>query len=145
MTEKMINELMKNHEDTVKNSKLADVVVIKKPGKEPELIRGEQIDREIVNLGLFLELCDLGDTGLIAVYDSRKAFDISGKKYVFGTVIVVHKGKNGTEAAAIVGKAIAERALEKGISTVAFDRGGYLYHGRVKSLAEAAREAGLKF
>lgn len=97
MTEKMINELMKNHEDTVKNSKLADVVVIKKPGKEPELIRGEQIDREIVNLGLFLELCDLGDTGLIAVYDSRKAFDISGKKYVFGTVIVVHKGKNGTE------------------------------------------------
>lgn len=97
MTEKMINELMKNHEDTVKNSKLADVVVIKKPGKEPELLRGEQIDREIVNLGLFLELCDLGDTGLIAVYDSRKAFDISGKKYVFGTVIVVHKGKNGTE------------------------------------------------
>ena len=55
------------------------------------------------------------------------------------------KGKNGTEAAAIVGKAIAERALEKGISTVAFDRGGYLYHGRVKSLAEAAREGGLKF
>ena len=55
------------------------------------------------------------------------------------------KGKTGTEAAAIVGKAIAERALEKGISTVAFDRGGYLYHGRVKSLAEAAREGGLKF
>ena len=97
MTEKMINELMKNHEDTVKNSKLADVVVVKKPGKDPELIRGEQIDREVVNLGLFLELCDLGDTGLIAVYDSRKSFDISGKKYVFGTVIVVHKGRNGTE------------------------------------------------
>ena len=55
------------------------------------------------------------------------------------------KGKAGKEAAAIVGKAIAERALEKGISTVAFDRGGYLYHGRVKSLADAAREGGLKF
>ena len=55
------------------------------------------------------------------------------------------KGKTGIEAAALVGKAIAERSLEKGISTVAFDRGGYLYHGRVKSLAEAAREGGLKF
>ncbi len=55
------------------------------------------------------------------------------------------KGKNGTEAAAIVGKAIAERALAAGITTVSFDRGGYLYHGRVKSLAEAAREGGLIF
>ena len=55
------------------------------------------------------------------------------------------KGKNGIETAAIVGKAIAARAQEKGITTVAFDRGGYLYHGRVKSLAEAAREGGLIF
>ena len=55
------------------------------------------------------------------------------------------KGKSGIEAAAIVGKAVAERAVAKGISEVAFDRGGYLYHGRVKSLAEAAREGGLKF
>ena len=55
------------------------------------------------------------------------------------------KGKTGIEAAAIVGKAIAERALAKGITEVAFDRGGYLYHGRVKSLADAAREGGLKF
>ena len=55
------------------------------------------------------------------------------------------KGKSGIEAAAIVGKAIAARALEKGIDTVAFDRGGYLFHGRVKSLADAAREGGLKF
>lgn len=55
------------------------------------------------------------------------------------------KGKKKVEAAAIVGKAIAERALAKGISEVAFDRGGYLYHGRVQSLADAAREGGLKF
>ena len=48
-------------------------------------------------------------------------------------------------AAAEVGKAIAERAKEKGITHVVFDRGGYLYHGRVKALADAAREAGLKF
>ena len=48
-------------------------------------------------------------------------------------------------AARQVGKLIAERALEKGIKKVVFDRGGYLYHGRVKALADAAREAGLDF
>jgi large subunit ribosomal protein L18 len=55
--------------------------------------------------------------------------------------------KNGgnVEAAAQVGKRIAEKAKKLGIETVAFDRGGYRYHGRVKALAEAARENGLKF
>jgi large subunit ribosomal protein L18 len=48
-------------------------------------------------------------------------------------------------AAQTIGKLIAERAKEKGISKVVFDRGGYIYHGRVKSLADAAREAGLQF
>lgn len=48
-------------------------------------------------------------------------------------------------AAKAMGKAIAEKAKEKGITTVAFDRNGYKYHGRVKALAEAAREGGLKF
>ncbi|MGB2554208.1 MAG: 50S ribosomal protein L18 [Flavobacteriaceae bacterium] len=50
-----------------------------------------------------------------------------------------------TQIAAEVGKSIAKKAIEKGISEVAFDRGGNLYHGRVKSLAEGAREGGLKF
>lgn len=55
-------------------------------------------------------------------------------------------GKGGNAAAAtIVGKRIAERAKAAGIESVAFDRAGYAYHGRVKALAEAAREAGLKF
>ncbi|MBR0568082.1 50S ribosomal protein L18 [Azoarcus sp. L1K30] len=49
------------------------------------------------------------------------------------------------QAAAVVGKLIAERAKAAGIETVAFDRSGFLYHGRVKTLAEAAREGGLKF
>ena len=50
-----------------------------------------------------------------------------------------------TEVANLVGKAIAEKALKIGVEAVAFDRGGNLYHGRVKSLADGAREAGLKF
>lgn len=50
-----------------------------------------------------------------------------------------------SEKAALVGKSIAEKALAAGIDTISFDRGGYLYHGRIKSLAEGAREAGLKF
>lgn len=54
------------------------------------------------------------------------------------------KGGNA-EAAKLVGKLVAERAIEKGITTVVFDRGGYIYHGRVAALAAAAREAGLKF
>ena len=49
------------------------------------------------------------------------------------------------EAAAAVGKAVAERAKESGVEAVAFDRSGFKYHGRVKALADAAREAGLKF
>ena len=58
------------------------------------------------------------------------------------------KGADSTgnsSAAAAVGKLVAERAKAKGVEVVVFDRGGYIYHGRVKALAEAAREAGLKF
>ena len=60
-------------------------------------------------------------------------------------VVAEAAGKNKCEVAALVGKLAAQRAAEKGISTVAFDRNGYLYHGRVKMLADAAREGGLKF
>jgi len=54
-------------------------------------------------------------------------------------------GKAKTGMAELVGSLVAKRALSKGISQVVFDRGGYKYHGRVKALAEAARQAGLKF
>ena len=56
----------------------------------------------------------------------------------------IGKGTN-VEVAAAVGKLVAEKALKAGIESVKFDRGGYLYHGRIKSLAEGARAAGLKF
>ena len=62
-----------------------------------------------------------------------------------GEVKKAIEGKHKTEAAKIVGKIVAERAKKAGISQVVFDRGGYKYHGRVKALADGAREAGLSF
>jgi len=66
---------------------------------------------------------------------------------LFHLAIKLWQGKkvNKTEQAKMVGSAIAEKAKAAGINEVVFDRGGYLYHGRVKALADAAREAGLKF
>lgn len=73
--------------------------------------------------------------------------DVNGVTLVSAST--VEKGFEGyggnVEAARKVGKLIAERAAEKNIEKVVFDRGGYIYHGRVKSLAEGAREGGLKF
>jgi large subunit ribosomal protein L18 len=55
------------------------------------------------------------------------------------------EGKNKTEAAKLVGQLLAQRALAAGVKQVVFDRGGYRYHGRIKALADGAREAGLDF
>ncbi|RKX72553.1 50S ribosomal protein L18 [candidate division TA06 bacterium] len=55
------------------------------------------------------------------------------------------KGKNKIEVSKIIGEAIAKKAIDKGIKKLVFDRGGYKYHGRIKSFAEACREAGLDF
>ena len=73
--------------------------------------------------------------------------DVAGKTLVSAsTVEKCFEGNGGNAAAAKkIGETIAKRALEKGIENVVFDRGGYIYHGRVKALAEGAREGGLKF
>ena len=62
-----------------------------------------------------------------------------------GNQVTVLEKTNNVEAAAVVGKVVAKKALEKGIATVVYDRGGFIYEGKVKALAEAAREAGLEF
>ena len=75
--------------------------------------------------------------------------DAQGVTVAAASSLEGEKGKkpkgSDTAAAAMIGKLIAERAIEKGVKDVVFDRGGYIYHGRVKALAEAAREAGLNF
>lgn len=74
--------------------------------------------------------------------------DVEGKTLVAASSLESgFEGENGgnKEAARRVGEMIAKKAIEKGIDTVVFDRGGYIYHGRVQELAEGAREAGLKF
>ena len=84
------------------------------------------------NKEIYVQLVDdLANKTLVA--SSSQIKDIAGQK------------TTKTEKAKLVGKLIAEKAKEAGINTVVFDRNGYLYHGRVKSLADAARENGLKF
>lgn len=77
--------------------------------------------------------------------DDTKGVTLASASTLEKSVKAEIAGKTKREAAAIVGKLAAERAKEKGIETVVFDRGGYLYTGRVQSLADGAREAGLKF
>jgi large subunit ribosomal protein L18 len=71
--------------------------------------------------------------------------DLAGKTLVSASSKGLEANGNKSEVAAQVGKNIAAKALEAGINEVVFDRNGYLFHGRVKSLADAAREGGLKF
>jgi len=72
--------------------------------------------------------------------------DQTGETLASASTLALELKTGGNIAAAKeVGKSVAERAAEKGIKKVVFDRGGYLYHGRIKALADAAREAGLEF
>ena len=72
--------------------------------------------------------------------------DLEGKTLAAASWLQLKGGKGSkTDQAAEVGKLLAQNAKQAGVETVVFDRGGYLYHGRVKALADAAREGGLKF
>lgn len=89
----------------------------------------------------------------LAVYRSNKEIyaqlinDADGRTLVAASSLNNSEAHNGSKVdqAAVVGRLIAEKAKEANVETVVFDRGGFLYHGRIKALAEAAREAGLKF
>ena len=79
------------------------------------------------------------------VFDASGAHVVAAASTLQKSVADGLAGTRNIAAAAAVGKAVAERALAAGVDAVAFDRSGFRYHGRVKALAEAAREAGLKF
>ena len=85
------------------------------------------------NKQIYVQFID-DNTGETMISASSREKEVAEKKEV-----------SKSEQAKLVGKLIAEKAREKGISQVIFDRNGYLYHGRIKSLADAARENGLKF
>ncbi len=86
------------------------------------------------NKGIYVQLIDdLNNTTLLSASSIDK------------DIVQLCAGKTKTEQASVVGEAIAKKAIDKGINTVVFDRNGYLYHGRIKTLAESARNAGLKF
>ncbi|HEY3346541.1 MAG TPA: 50S ribosomal protein L18 [Nitrospirota bacterium] len=79
------------------------------------------------------------------VIDDTKGVTITAASTLDGDVKAGLKATGNIEAAKKVGAAIAAKALEKGVKDVVFDRGGYIFHGRIKALADSAREAGLNF
>ena len=93
------------------------------------------------------------DTPRLTVYRSSKhfyaqVFDSLGSKVIVSASTTekdLDVKSNNLDAAVVIGKKVAERAIENGITKVVFDRSGYKYHGRIKALADSAREAGLEF
>jgi len=108
--------------------------------------------RRLIHSRIREKLSGTGERPRLNVYRSLNHIyvqvidDQTGKTLVSASSLGMKLKSGGNVAAAKeIGKTVAERAAEKGIKRVVFDRGGYLYHGRVKAVAEAAREAGLEF
>jgi large subunit ribosomal protein L18 len=106
--------------------------------------------RQRIHARIRAKLSGTGERPRLNVYRSLSHIyaqvidDQTGQTLVSASTIKMKTGGN-LAAAKEIGKAVAEQAVAKGIKKVVFDRGGYLYHGRVKALADAAREAGLEF
>jgi len=109
--------------------------------------------RQRIKYRIRKRLSGSGERPRMTVYRSNKQIYVQLVDDVSGQTLVSASSKekeiasqkvNKIDQAKLVGKRIAEKAKEKGIETVVFDRNGYLYHGRVKNLADAARESGLK-
>ena len=114
----------------------------------------KEVRRQKIRYRIRKKIAGTAEKPRLAVYRSNSDIyvqlinDVDGVTIAATSSLIKGKKKvktNKTEQAVLVGKKIAELATTKGISEVSFDRGGYLYHGRVKSLADAAREGGLKF
>jgi len=113
------------------------------------MIQSKKDSRRKVRYAIRKKISGTSEKPRLAVYRSNKQIyaqliDDVAENTIASASSSEAKG-NKTEQAIVVGKLIAETAKKAGIDTVVFDRGGFLYHGRVKALAESAREAGLKF
>jgi large subunit ribosomal protein L18 len=112
--------------------------------------RNSQQSRKRIHLRVRKKVNGTPERPRLNVFRSNKAIycqivdDTKGHTLASATSLGLEKG-NKTEQAAAVGRVIAEKAKAAGIQSVVFDRGGYLYHGRVKALADGAREGGLQF
>ena len=106
-------------------------------GRAPKSAKATATSPGCLCIGLQAYLCQVIDDTAGATLVAASTLDADFKSGSSKTADVA--------AASAVGKLVAERAKSKGINAVVFDRGGYIFHGRVKALAEAAREAGLKF
>ncbi|KQQ92463.1 50S ribosomal protein L18 [Massilia sp. Leaf139] len=117
--------------------------------KQSRLRRGRQTRIKIAQLGvnrLSVHRTNLHIYANLISPDAKVLVSASTLEADVRAELAGQSGKGGNAAAAaLVGKRVAEKALKAGITEVAFDRSGFRYHGRVKALAEAAREAGLKF
>jgi large subunit ribosomal protein L18 len=117
--------------------------------KESRLRRGRQTRIKIAQLGvnrLSVHRTNLHIYANLISPDAKVLVSASTLEAEVRAELAGQTGKGGNAAAAaLVGKRVAEKALQAGITEVAFDRSGFRYHGRVKALADAAREAGLKF
>jgi large subunit ribosomal protein L18 len=106
--------------------------------------------RQRIHARIRAKLAGTGERPRLNVYRSLNNIyaqvidDQTGTTLVSASTIKLKTGGN-IAAAKEIGKEVAEKAVEKGIKKVVFDRGGYLYHGRIKALADAARDAGLEF
>ena len=113
------------------------------------MIKSKKDSRQKVRFAIRKKVSGTSERPRLAVFRSNKEIYAQLIDDVTGTTLASASSSeakgNKTEQAAVAGKLIADNANKAGVESVVFDRGGFLYHGRVKALAEAAREAGLKF
>lgn len=111
----------------------------------------KELRRQKIKLGVRSKISGTPERPRLTVFRSNKQIyvqiidDKAGKTLASASSLKMEENVNKKEQAAKVGEAIAKTALEAGIISVVFDRNGYLYHGRIKEVADAARKGGLKF
>ena len=120
---------------------------IAKERMESRWVRHRRIRKRLAGSAARPRLCVFRSHAHIyaQIVDDDRGHALAGASTLSPELVAGLKGKKKQEASREVGKLIAARAQAKGIKQVCFDRGGYLYHGRVKALAEGAREGGLEF